>query len=276
MTERYNSQWVRQHFDGYGEKEWDRMVKDPVARVSLHVHTHYLREYIKTGFTVLEAGAGAGRFTQALVGMGALVEVGDISEVQLALNEKYAAELRFEHGVVKRARLDICDLGAYGAESFDAVVCYGGPLSYVFERREQAVREMMRVLKPGGVMLVSVMALWGTIHRHLDGVCAISREENGEITRSGDLCVETYKASKHHCHMFRAVELRALLEGFGVVECMSACACLCVGWEEKLGALLDKPEVWEELLRMEVEACREPGALDMGTHLIAVARKRGG
>jgi len=30
---------------------------------------------------------------------------------------------------------------------------------------------------------------------------------------------------------------------------------------------------WQELLRMELEACAEPGCLDMGTHLIGVARK---
>jgi hypothetical protein len=30
---------------------------------------------------------------------------------------------------------------------------------------------------------------------------------------------------------------------------------------------------WQHLLEMEIEACREPGCLDMGTHLIAVCRK---
>ena len=30
---------------------------------------------------------------------------------------------------------------------------------------------------------------------------------------------------------------------------------------------------WAHLIEMEIEACREPGCLDMGTHLIAVCRK---
>jgi hypothetical protein len=31
---------------------------------------------------------------------------------------------------------------------------------------------------------------------------------------------------------------------------------------------------WNELLRMELEACAEEGCLNMGTHLIAVAKTR--
>jgi hypothetical protein len=31
---------------------------------------------------------------------------------------------------------------------------------------------------------------------------------------------------------------------------------------------------WQELLRMELEACREDGCLDLGTHIIAVVRKK--
>ena len=32
-------------------------------------------------------------------------------------------------------------------------------------------------------------------------------------------------------------------------------------------------EKWNELLRMEIEACATPGCVDMGTHLIAVGQK---
>jgi hypothetical protein len=30
---------------------------------------------------------------------------------------------------------------------------------------------------------------------------------------------------------------------------------------------------WAHVIEMEIEACREPGCLDMGTHVIAVCRK---
>lgn len=35
----------------------------------------------------------------------------------------------------------------------------------------------------------------------------------------------------------------------------------------------DDPEKWNELLRMELEACADDGCLGLGTHIIVVAQK---
>ncbi|BAY85757.1 hypothetical protein NIES267_52580 [Calothrix parasitica NIES-267] len=67
----YSPQWVANFFDDYGEKEWERLVKTPTEEVKLFIHAHYLKEYIRSGDYVLEVGAGAGRFTQILVELGA-------------------------------------------------------------------------------------------------------------------------------------------------------------------------------------------------------------
>lgn len=40
------------------------------------------------------------------------------------------------------------------------MVAYGGPLSYVFGRVTEALREIRRVMKPGAPFLSSVMSLW--------------------------------------------------------------------------------------------------------------------
>lgn len=74
----------------------------------------------------------------------------------------------------------------------------------------------------------------------------------------------------------RAAEFRECLQSAGFeVTAMSASNCLSAAWGEKLTETQADARKWSELLRMELEACREPGCLDMGTYLIAVARKRG-
>ena len=75
----YDSQTIANYFDDYGEKEWERLEATPRDQVSFHIHTHYLQKFIKAGDGVLEAGAGAGRFTIELAKLGAKITVGDIS-----------------------------------------------------------------------------------------------------------------------------------------------------------------------------------------------------
>jgi len=66
--------------------------------------------------------------------MGCRIFVTDISPGQLDAHRKYAANLNFDSAVEERRCLDVCDLRGLNADSFDAVVCYGGPLSYVFDQ----------------------------------------------------------------------------------------------------------------------------------------------
>ena len=145
-----------------------------------------------------------------------------------------------------------------------------------FEKAPKAIDEIERVLKPRGLALLNVMSLWGVVHRFLEGVLALPVEVNRRIVRTGNLCPDTYAGSKHNAHMYRAAELRALLEGRGLtVLDMSACNCVSTVWGERLHEIRKNPAQWEHLLELELEACSEPGCLDMGTHTIAVVKKLG-
>jgi SAM-dependent methyltransferase len=273
---KYDSGWVEKFYDEYGDKEWQRLTRTPFDEVSLHVHTHYIEQYVQPGSHVLEIGAGAGRFTQALADLGCRILVADISPVQLDLNRKHGEELGFAEAVEDWMQLDVCDLGDLEAASFDAVVCYGGALSYVFERATEAIGECARVLRKDGNFLASVMSLWGTAHNALRGVLDIPPEENQIITDTGDLIPENYPTGHHFCHMYRAGEFRELLGRAGLeVVAMAASNCLSTQWNDHLVEIRHDAEKWAELLRIELEATREPGCLDMGTHLITVARKPG-
>jgi len=273
---KYDSGWVEKFYDEYGDKEWQRLTRTPFDEVSLHVHTHYIEQYVQPGSHVLEIGAGAGRFTQALADLGCRILVADISPVQLDLNRKHGEELGFAEAVEDWMQLDVCDQGDLEAASFDAVVCYGGALSYVFERAAEAIGECARVLRKDGNFLASVMSLWGTAHNALRGVLDIPPEENQIITDTGDLTPGNYPTGHHFCHMYRAGEFRELLGRAGLeVVAMAASNCLSTQWNDHLVEIRHDAEKWAELLRIELEATREPGCLDMGTHLITVARKPG-
>lgn len=194
--------------------------------------------------------------------------------VPLELHRKYARQLGFDHAVEDRLQIDVCDLTCLGAESFDAVVCYGGPLSYVFERAPVALQECVRVCRTGELILASVMSLWGGAHRFLKGVLTLPPESNRRITDMGDLTPKNCDAATHRCHMFRSGELRQMVEHAGLmILAMSASNCLSAVWDELLTEAKQDPQKWQEVLGMELEACREDSCLDMGTHMIIVCRK---
>ena len=273
IPSQYDPSWVEGYFDEFADQEWDRLVKTPGREVQLAVHNNVLRRYIKPGDKVLEIGAGAGRFTQTLTQIGGQTTVTDISQVQLDLNKANSERHGFGHGVAEWRKLDLCDMSIYDDKTFDAVVCIGGPLSYVLDKRDIALRECLRVTKVGGIMIFGVMSLWGTVHQYLEGVLGYSPEENAKIIDTGDLTQANTQLASHFCHMFRSTELREFLEGHGVaVEFMSASSGLSAVYGEQLSAIRKDATKWNELLRMEIQACQEPGYLDAGTHLIAVGR----
>ncbi len=275
MDSSYQPESVISHFNQFAEQEWERLIRSPIDEVSLHIHTHYLKKHISPNQEVLEIGAGAGRFTQILAELQAQTLVADISNVQLKLNKKFAAEYHFESAVTDWRQVDICDLSAFEPNSFDAVVAYGGPFSYVLDKKDQALAETLRVLKPGGMLLLSVMSLWGTIHRFMEGVLEIQSATNKKIVETSDLTPATYPERQgNFMHMFRADELRSWLENAGLtIVDISASNALSIGANENLPEIRNSPEKWAELLRLELDACQDKGCIGMGTHMIAVVQK---
>lgn len=271
----YDPKWVADYYDSFAEKEWDRLALSPGREIQFIVHAELLKRFLNSGDRVLEIGAGPGRFTETLHHIGADVLVGDISQVQLDLNARFARERGFGPSVIERRLLDVCDLSVFESGCFDAVVAYGGPLSYVLDRRGQALSEFVRVVRRGGLVIVGVMSLWGTVHQYLEGVLGYGPEENAKIIETGDLTAANSRFASHFCHLFRSSELRTFLESADLeVVAMSASSALSAVHGARLDAIRVDESKWSELVRMEILACQAPGYLDGGTHLIAVGRKR--
>jgi 2-polyprenyl-3-methyl-5-hydroxy-6-metoxy-1,4-benzoquinol methylase len=260
------------YFDELGEGEWQRFDRYALGAIHEHIHNHYLNRFVTPGSRVLDIGAGPGRFTQTLHRLGCRIVVADISEVQLELNRRYGAERGFGSSVEAYHQTDICNLQGLTSHSFDAVVAYGGPLSYVFERRDDAVSSCKRVLKPGGLLLVSVMSLWGTLHRHLAALRDLPLASMTDIVATGDLTPQNDPTSRHKCHMYHSAELVGLLERHGFdIAAMAASNALSTHLEPLLLELQQQQDRWQALLDLEIQATAQAGYVDGGTHLLAAA-----
>ena len=273
---RYDADHIARFFDAFAGREWERLERRVEDRVSFELHRRYLERFVRAGDRVFEAGAGPGRFTIELARIGARITVSDISPVQLELNRDVVAAAGAESAVVERVVLDILDLRRYPNDSFDVTVCYGGPVSYVLERADDAVVELMRVTKPGGYLLCSVASLLGTARAHLARLFGVAERFGLETidreVRTGDVASETANGQPMRLYRWSDFESLLLRHGSEVVVA-SAANYLSVGNEAVLAAVYADERLWQTFLEWEASACAQPGALDGGTHIIAAARK---
>ena len=271
---------VRDYFDTLGAGEWDRLVQSPSARVALELHRRFLARFIRPGSRVLEIGAGPGRFTVELAALDASVVVSDISAVQLELNRDRVLAAGCEQYVEDRLLLDVRDLSAFTDGAFDGVVVYGGPISYAFDQAPAALAECIRVTRPGGVVLGSVMSTIGSFRWLLPGVAEEIKifgiEAMDTLLHTGD--TRPTQAGGHCCRMFR---WRELAEMIAAQPCRllaaSASNAISLADPEVLDRLAADPGVWPRFLDWEEELAQEPGMLDGGTHILfAIERLSGG
>jgi ubiquinone/menaquinone biosynthesis C-methylase UbiE len=106
---------------------------------------------IRAGERVLDVACGTGVLARAVTeraGQDGTVIGLDLNEGMLAVARRKAPEIEWRHGRAESLPFD--------SNSFDAVVSQFGLM--FFEDRATALREMMRVLRPGGRLAVAVWA----------------------------------------------------------------------------------------------------------------------
>ncbi len=276
----YEPDDVRNYYSRLGVGEWERLAASAHARMVLHLHLHFLRPAVGTGRKVLDAGSGAGRFAAHIAQSGCRVTLLDLSEEQIRLAKANLHELGLLDQVDGFVVGDICDLSRFGSHSFDTVVCYGGAMNYLFDRTELGLEELVRVARPGGTVLASVMSRWG-IFRFTMANEKLSHEDFfgrpdywmiPQVLETGDLLA--HPEVRHPArHFFESGELRALFRKAGLVDVELGCApSLSSGLFHRLGQMEENPEVWRVICVLEEKAYTLDGLLDAGEFLLVRGR----
>lgn len=259
---KYDPEHTRRHYDDLGDGEPKRWENSRTMMLQREVFRWHLQRRIRAGAQVLDAGCGAGVFTRQMIEMGAVVTALDLSPVQLQLCKAAAP------GAAAYVEGSIVELSEFEDGRFDVVLALGGSLSYCFDQTVRGMRELVRVLRPGGVFGCSVMSLLGSCHRILPRVLQDLPNTRAAF-RTGDLARADNQG--HECHLFRLDEFREILDGAGLEEIdVSSPGWLSLVWPDD-----SLPEVgtdeWNFLLEAEIDAGRScPGA---GTHMIAWGTK---
>ena len=277
----YNPEDVRKHYDKYSSKEWERLENNVHGRIEFEVTLHTLMKHLEPGSYVLDAGGGPGRYTIELAKMGHKVYLLDISDEQLKIAREKIKEAGVEENVTKIKRMDICNLEEIPEQTFDAVLCLGGALSYVRERHKQALEELIRVAKPGARVIVSVMSLLGTFHliSHFDSASFLENitehVEWDPATPFPEVLNSKIGSNEWHTPMtlYTSKYLKNVFKELGceVVEVAST-DTITSSYFQGLEKISESPKAFDMLVELEKQFSTKPGIVDMGQHLIVVAR----
>jgi ubiquinone/menaquinone biosynthesis C-methylase UbiE len=260
----YHPEAVRKAYDEIAEKE-DQFEKSFSLRNA--IPREFIKRYLRASDIVLDAGGGSGINAVMMAQICQRVTLVDISPRLLDLA---AANIR-DAGLTTKIDLmegDVTHLEHRGDAAFSFVTCLGGTLSYVRDQGQQALQELVRVARPGAVLIIGCDSRYGFVRWLLNAA-----DSDSQL----DSAVEVYEAGEYEAgegafvHLYTVAELTALIESAGceIVEIAST-PTLLDAWEQST-----YPEDQQEKLKaLELRVCTVPELLGTGHHLLCVARKR--
>jgi ubiquinone/menaquinone biosynthesis C-methylase UbiE len=261
---------VSHFYDEFGVKEWLRLQSDVRARVIYHLHKSLLSRYVRPGERVLDAGCGPGRFSIELEHLGAKVTAGDISAGQLALAEQsFSSHLPESPPLVQFSVTKL----PFADAVFDCAIAYGAVLSHAGDRADVAAAELVRVTRPGGLIILSVLPKGNDYLPYLlEQVRSYGLQAVDEAVARGENLPD---ASSIPWREFSHEELEALATGLGCgIVGMSASNVLSTVEQIPLLQEMERDsDLWRAFLQWEEELGVRPSNTERGAFIIAVLRK---
>ncbi len=275
----YNPDYVKAQYAAQVEGEWARLDGTPRGKLMYQAHLQALRWHIRSADAVLEVGAGPGRFTKDLATLAGELVVTDLTPENLVFNRAKMTELGLADRIADWREADICDLSAFPDARFDVVVCIGGPFNYVFESEDTAFSEMLRVLRPGGLLILGLMCLPGIVrslfHLARAEFETVSLDAIRWILETGKQDRIHYTVpSQHISHFMTRNDVLALCDRHGAqLVAEYSGGVLATVPAEHLDWTYANPPLWELLVEAELRWCASPGSAESGDHMISVVQR---
>jgi ubiquinone/menaquinone biosynthesis C-methylase UbiE len=266
---------VRSYYSRFDE--WGRLAL-PEGRLEHERSLALIDRYLTVPCRVLDLGGGPGRYSAALAIRGHRVVLADLSRALLEQARIKLRELEVEGSIESFDEVNALDLGRYRDSSFDAVVAFGPfyHLQAAFER-EQAAREIFRVLRRGGLVLAAfiprVSGLIGLLERAAARPAQVTAVALRAAAASGVFRNASLDGFQEGFYA-RPEEMNDLLaaNGFDVIDRVSL-----RGLADRIAGKLQEMDegVRREALALVDEWSRDPTVVATSGHAVLIARRSG-
>jgi len=278
-------------FDAYADHEDQREDDFPSVALQTALCWRRLQALLSNGpLRILDAGAGTGRYSLPLARLGHSVVHLDIAPMALERVREQAQDLD-----LTLVQQSILDLGAFADQSFDLVLCFDAPLSFVHPEHERALSELCRVCR--GHLAILTSARHGMVRDAL--IWDLERRYLPENEDEGDLDPFVYARAllsagrfdwpdswREHLDQagllslpdygFTPEELESGLRqrGLTITESRAIGALAANLSDEALGWILGEPKRREAFVRLEEDFAESASVRGMGGPNLLVIAKR--
>lgn len=253
----------------YSHYDEDGRLSKKHGSVEFLTTMRYIGEYIKPGDRVLEVGAGTGRYSHALARQGYTVDAVELigHNIDVFQNNTQPGEN------ISITQGNALDLSAFSDNTYDITLLLG-PLYHLYtkEDKRQALREAIRVTRPGGVIFAAYVISDGCL---LDEGFLRGNINVAEYVKTGLLDRETFAAKSEPKDLFELVrkeDVDELMRDFPTTRlhyvASDGCALLL---RDAIDAMDD--DAFALYLNYHFATCERADLLGVTSHALDVFRK---
>ncbi len=255
--------------DFYNHYDEDGRLAVKHGSVEFLTTMRYIDRYIRPGERVLEIGAGTGRYSHALARQGYAVDAVELIEHNIAVfrnNTQPGENVAITQG-------NAMDLSAFADDAYDITLLLG-PLYHLYtkEDKQQALREAIRVTRPGGIIFAAYVISDGCL---LDEGFLRGNINVAEYVKTGLLDGETFAAKSEPKDLFELVrkeDVDELMRDFPTTRlhyvASDGCALLL---RDAIDAMDD--EAFALYLNYHFATCERADLLGVTSHALDIFRK---
>lgn len=229
----------------------------------------YIERYISHGDHVIEIGAGTGRYSHALARAGYVVDAVELVEHNITVFKKNTQA--GENITVTQG--NAMDLSVFPDNEYDITLLLG-PMYHLYteEDKRKALREAIRVTKPGGVIFAAYVISDGCLLDegfHRGNINVIQYIEQGLIDS------QTFASKSKPKDLFELVrkeDIDALMSVFPVTRLHYVATDGCSLFMREAVDAMDK-DTFELYLNYHFATCEREDLLGITSHAVDIFRK---
>jgi len=254
----------------YGGYDEDNRLRSRYGMVEYLTTMRYIERYLRPGMRILEIGAGTGRYSHTLARQGYPVDAVELVQHNIDIfrqNTQPGEAVTVRQG-------DARDLSVLASDTYDVTLLLG-PMYHLFtvEDQKQALREAIRVTKPGGVIYAAYCGNDATMVQYCFGRGMLREERYKQLVDP-----VTFKASSDPMELFelyRKEDIDALMEDLPVQRLHYVGTDMATNYMRAAISEMED-ELYEMYLRYHFSICERADMVGVSHHILDIFRKTEG